>query len=362
MSPADEGSAPASICTVDAMGVVVEVRSDAPLPDEVRTRIREAWKDCRVRSVAASERRVLELHPDAFLDPEAGLSTLSTLVTLEALDALRGTRLLLHAAGVAAADGRTIALVGPSGRGKTTASRHLGKHFGYVSDETVAVANDLSVSPYRKPLSVITEGLIHKEQIAPSTAGLHGLPEAPLRLVALTLIDRRPDSTTVGLEVIDLIDAVCEMTPQISYLPEMPAPLQRLAKLFDAIGAPTRLIYRDATELPALVQQMFDAPPPRAATWTIPRRADSAGPWRATAYDDAILVDGRACILRDGVVTALEQLGRLVWTMCLAGASEEAIVEAASAEFGEPAEGNASEAIRSTFEELRTRGFIEASR
>ncbi|MEW1706464.1 PqqD family peptide modification chaperone [Microbacterium sp. NPDC089190] len=361
MSPADDGSAPATVCTVDAMGVVVDMRTDAPLPDRMRSRILEAWRDCRVGAEDTRGRRVLELHPDAFVDPDGGLSNLSTLVTLEALDALRGTRLLLHAAGVATEDGRTIALVGPSGRGKTTASRHLGRHFSYVSDETVAVADDLAVSPYRKPLSVITEGLVHKEQIAPSHFGLKGLPAVPLRLVGLTLIDRRPGSPTVGPEVVDLIDAVCEMTPQISYLPEMPAPLQRLARLFDTIGAPTRLIYRDATELPALVQQMFDAPPPRAQAWTLPRRTDSVGPWRATAYDDAILVDGRACILRDGVVTALEQLGRLVWTLCLAGASEETIAEAAEAEFGEPAEGSASAVIRSTLDELRTRGFIEAA-
>ena len=60
------------------------------------------------------------------------------------------------------------------------------------------------------------------------------------------------------------------MTPQISYLPELPTPLQYLARLFDAIGAPTRLIYRDAVELPALVRTMLDEPGHPAAAWTVP--------------------------------------------------------------------------------------------
>ncbi len=361
MSPVENTSPLTTVCAVDAMGVDVELRAATALPDAVRSSIRAAWKDCLATDAAASHRRAIELSPDFFADPAAGLSDLSTRVTLEALDALRGSRLLLHAAGVAQEDGRTIALVGPSGRGKTTASRYLGRHFSYVSDETVAVAEDLSIRSYRKPLSIITEGLVHKEQIAPSDVGLRDLPSSPLRLVGLTLIDRRPDADEVGPVAVDTIDAICEMTPQISYLPELPTPLQWLARLFDAIGAPTRLIYRDATELPALVEQMFQTPPAAPAPWALPHRAAASGPWVATGYDDAVVVDGRACILRDGVVTALGQLGRLVWVKCLEGASPDAMIAAAVAEFGEPDQGDAATLVAGTLDELRSLGFIEAA-
>ncbi len=361
MSPVENASPLTTVCAVDAMGVDVELRATAALPDAVRSSIRAAWKDCLGTGAVPQHRRVIELSPDFFADPAAGLSDLSTQVTLEALDALRGSRLLLHAAGVAKEDGRTIAFVGPSGRGKTTASRHLGRHFSYVSDETVAVAADLSVRSYRKPLSVITPGLVHKEQIAPSDVGLRDLPQGPLRLVGLTLIDRQPDADEVGPVVVDTIDAICEMTPQISYLPELPTPLQWLARLFDAVGAPTRLVYRDATELPALVERMFEASPSTPATWALPHLTESSGPWRAGRYDDAILVDGRACILRDGVVTALGELGRLVWVKCLEGATVEAMIAAAVAEFGEPEGADAATLVAGTLDELCSLGFIEAA-
>ncbi|WP_156784833.1 hypothetical protein [Microbacterium sp. BH-3-3-3] len=229
-----------------------------------------------------------------------------------------------------------------------------------MSHETVAVDGDLSVQSYRKPLSVITDGRAHKEQIAPSDLGLRELPGAPLVLTALTLIERQSDAAAPGATVVDTIDAICKMTPQISYLPELPTALQYLARLFDAIGAPTLVIYRDAVELPALVSQMFASPGLPAPSWTVPARSDRSGPWRATTYDDAILVGGRACILRHGVVTALGPLGRLVWTQCLAGASPDEIAAAAVAEFGEPDEGGVDRLIAGALDDLNTHGLIEA--
>lgn len=346
---------------VEALGVIIEMRTSADTAVGVRERVSAAWKDCRQGQVLPTMRRILELPSAMFDDFERGLSDLSTRVTLEALDALRGTRLLLHAAGVATDDGRVLAMVGPSGRGKTTASLHLGTHFAYVSDETVAVADDLAVTAYRKPLSVITEGHVHKQQVSPSELGLRPLPEAPLRAVGLTLIDRDPDADEIGPVAIDTIDAICEMTPQISYLPDLPSPLQHLARLFDAVGAPTRLTYRDATELPSLVATMFDSPAVPAPSWEPAPPALSTGPWRAVDVDDAILVDGRACILLDGVVTALDHRGRLAWMGARRGATTAEIAQAAVAEFGAPGDGAAVDLIEATLQELCAYGLIEAA-
>lgn len=317
-----------------------------------------AWRDCTATIESATARRTLELPDREQLHVLRAMSDLSTQVTLAALDALRGARLLLHAAGVAAPDGRVLALVGPSGRGKTTASRHLGRHYGYVSDETVAVDPDLTVYPYRKPLSIIVEGKPFKEQIAPSDLGLLPLPDAPLRLTGVTLLDRDPDTDAPGAFPVDLIDAISEMTAQISYLPELPSPLQYVARIVDQIGGVTRLIYRDAVDLPALVDAMFAAPAPKAQPWTVAPAAATTGPWRCAEVDDAILVDGRACILREGTVTALDHRGALAWTMCLEGASTQQITDAAVAAFGEPHGSNPRDLMTQTLEELVAHGLL----
>lgn len=346
---------------VDALGVRVAIRVGRSLGAGPLRAARAAWRDSESQTEDPSPRRHVDMSASTSHSPGLALSDLSTQVTLAALDALRGTRLLLHAAGVAADDGRVIALVGPSGRGKTTAARHLGRHFGYVSDESVAVDRDLTVWPYRKPLSVIVEGKPFKEQIAPSDLGLRPLPDAPLRLAGITLLERQPETAAPGIRPVDLIDAICELTPQISYLPELPSPLQYVARIVAQVGAVTRLVYRDATELPDLVAGMFASPPPAAQAWTVAPRPAHADPWRCAEVDDAILVEGRACILRDGVVTALDHRGCLVWRMCLEGATTAEITGAAIAAFGDPPNGDAGGLIEQTLEELVAHGLLERS-
>ena len=82
-----------------------------------------------------------------------------------AIDQRAGEVIMLHAAGLALPDGRVVAFVAPSGTGKTTLSRTLGKAFGYVSDETVVINFDGTVTPYPKPLSVIRSGHHLKRQL-----------------------------------------------------------------------------------------------------------------------------------------------------------------------------------------------------
>ncbi|MGC0368433.1 hypothetical protein [Microbacterium sp. SLBN-111] len=358
MRSLSEAPSTSVLADVDALGVHVAIRMRDDAQSCAADRARSAWRDAASSSPGA-ETRTVEISLSARDDLPRALSDLSTRVTLEALDALRGSRLLLHAAGIAAPDGRVLAFVGPSGRGKTTAARHLGTRFGYVSDESVAVDEELTVWPYRKPLSVIVDGTPVKEQIAPSDLGLLPLPSAPLRLVGITLLERDPDADEPRATAVDLIDAICEMTPQISYLPELPSPLQYVARIVDRLGAVTRVIYRDATELPALVDDMFAATPPVRQNWSTPPAAVANGSWHCAAVEDAILVEGRACILRDGVVTALDHRGCLVWTMCLEGATLPEITTAAIAAFGEPDGWDAEALIDQTIDELVRHGLVE---
>ncbi len=361
MGPVSERQRTTPVAEVDALGIRVAIHVGSALPTAVIAEVADAWRDCRTERSAPVLRRWTELPATDHHDLARTLSDLSTRVTLEALSALRGTRLLLHAAGVAAPDGRVLALVGPSGRGKTTAVRHLGERFGYVSDESVAVDLDLSVSPYRKPLSLIVEGRPFKQQVAPSGLGLLPLPDTDLTLAAITLLERRPRTEQPGVFPVDLIDAISEMTPQISYLADLPRPLRFIAGIVDRIGTVTRVVYADATDLPPLVESMFTAPTPAAQKWSVAPPGVRTGPWRCTEVDDAILVDGRACILREGVVTVLDRRGCLAWTMCLRGASTEQITAAAIAAFGEPPHDSAPLLIERTLQDLRTHGLIAVS-
>ena len=109
-------------------------------------------------------------------------------VTIRAIEAAAGTRLMLHAAGIADADGLVLALVGPSGMGKTTASVYLSRQgFSYVTDETVSIGPEGDVLPFARPLSLRRSG--GEVQRSPDELGL-GLSPRDLRIARIVLLDR----------------------------------------------------------------------------------------------------------------------------------------------------------------------------
>ncbi len=206
------------------------------------------------------------------------LSGLSQQVTLAAIEAARGRAWMLHAAGIATPDGQVVVLVGPSGRGKTTASRALGAVYGYVSDETIAIDDDGRVWPYRKPLSVIEDPAAPKTQLPPSALGLQPLPDAELRVAAVVLLDRDPsypEAPTV--EVTDLGDALEELISQTSFLHDQPAALRFIAALAAATGGIRTVKYREAATLPSVIPELVrPARPDRGAGEARARRVAAA--------------------------------------------------------------------------------------
>ena len=92
--------------------------------------------------------------------------------------ATAGERFNLHAGGVADEHGRVLALVGPSGAGKTTATRLLARRLAYLSDETVSIAPDGTCRPTRSrsPWSSIPSTAQRKEQLSPDDLGLLPTP------------------------------------------------------------------------------------------------------------------------------------------------------------------------------------------
>lgn len=337
--------------------------------DQVGRALFGGWRD------AGAPDASLELGPEVQLDTvtesnlEERASALSSYATFAALEHLRGRELLLHAAGVADGTGRVAAFVGPSGRGKTTASRALGRHYGYVSDETVAVEASGRVRSYRKPLSVIVDGRRHKEQLAPSALGLLPLPEAPLVLGALALLDRDPtgggDGADASREPVSLCSAIAELVPQVSYLTELPEPLRFIARLVDRVGGVTRVRYSEAEALPGIVPSLFDAPAPASPWQAVPPEASDRpdARYRAAPTLDAIESEGQTAVfLEGGMLHLLDGIGPGIWRAVRGGADLDEVVAAVAAEYGEPPEASVEAAVRGALDGLvAARVIVERS-
>lgn len=236
---------------VAALGTTVEIEMDERDVHE-RAAVENAWRDARVG--AASSSHTVRFPPGPF---GRALSDLSTAVTLSAIDARRGQLWMLHACGVADDDGRTVALVGPSGMGKTTATQMLGRTFRYVTDETVGISPDGRVHPYRKPLSIIADDRLPKLQVAASELGLRPLPGTPLQLAAVVLLNRDVGHERVGLSPLSTSESIALLAEHSSYLTALDRPLHTIAELLDSVGGAHRADYRDVTELPALVKSLL---------------------------------------------------------------------------------------------------------
>lgn len=336
--------------TVSALGAVVRIVLPSDASPELVARVTDPWRGALVESVSADREVVL----DATDNIEGMLEQLSVRVTLEALDHRRGDLIMFHAAGVALDDGRVLAFVGPSGRGKTTLSRELGKHFGYVSDETIGVDADLNVFPYRKPLSVVQDSG-PKKQVGPVDAGLRDLPDAPLRLAALVLLDRDGQAPAPELASVDLLDALEATVPQLSYLGDVESALCRLALLVERVGGIQRLRYSDASDVPPIVPGLV--------------RARSTGRWRPALgsvgrgeltidADDAIASGGRIAVLSGGVVRVLSGIAPVIWQAVHDGRAFDGVVDSVTAAFGVPPRGEASALVANAVGELVSAGLL----
>ncbi|WP_300528434.1 hypothetical protein [uncultured Nocardioides sp.] len=187
----------------------------------------------------------------------AVLELLSQAVALAGIEHGAGRLVMLHACGVADPDtGRTVVLAGPSGMGKSTAAVHLGRRWGYVSDETVAITEDQRVLPFPKPLSLI-RGERWKEQVSPDDLGLV-VPPQELRLGAIAILSRHPEGLTI-VERKRRTEFVAQVAPHTSYLGELDRPVHRLAGLVEPEGGPI-LGYRSSDGLESLVHQLMEVP------------------------------------------------------------------------------------------------------
>ena len=303
---------------LDAFGVLVAV-----LPPDARTRRRWARQWSRALSASAAERADATVdaeHVGAEVSLDAVDYSLTTRVTLAALEHVGASRLSLHAAGLADAEGRVLALVAASGTGKTTAARILGTTLGYLSDETVSVGADLDVRPYPKPLSVVTalDSPGHKSQHSPDELGLLRPVSTGTTLHRLVVLDRAAGHEEHGLEPLSIAEAIPLVLPQTSYMTSFEQPLLALTHVLQVGGGPWMLRYADITEHVTDLHQLLADPddPPETFTHHPGCAALSEGldgsfaraPWHdAVEFEDAVVV------LVDETAYNLDHLGATVW-------------------------------------------------
>lgn len=285
-------------------------------------------------------------------------------ITMASIHRRSGQCLMLHAAGLATGDGRTVALVAASGTGKTTASRVLGRSLGYVSDETVCVEHDLSVLAYPKPLSVVVDpDTPHgKCESSPDELGL-GRAVADLSLSATVVLHRSADVTTPVLEAISLIEAMGEVLPQTSALPSLDRPLDRLATALTTGHGPWRLTYRDIADCVEIVSDLahhrFPDGRPHEVTWTWVEGGTASDPvpapdlmsapdpvpgtdeghdepaaWRRTPFRDAVVSDGSALVMLERVPVTLPGMAAVVWLAAAEPTTLADLVAATTAALG----------------------------
>jgi hypothetical protein len=193
-------------------------------------------------------------------DVTTAMDRLTSAVTVALMTRRAGSLLMLHACGLTdPSTGATVALVAPSGTGKTTLARTLGTAWGYVSDETVAVQADGAVLPYPKPLScVISEDVEAKEQIGPDECGLLSSGDRDLYVAAVLLLERRPDAPrTPRLDVVPTVHALAALAPETSYFTRLERPLGTLADILNSTGGLRRVTYREASDLSGTVSALL---------------------------------------------------------------------------------------------------------
>jgi len=371
---------------VRALASHVRIELDDSLSTAEQESIKAHWADL-AHDGSGEPDRVLRAGVRDDADPVNGVYTVSanssealaqriaSQVTLEAIGGLRGEALMFHAAAVALDDGRVIGFVGPSGRGKTTAAQELGRVYGYVTDETLAVRTDGSVLAYPKPLSIGSKSAVKATERA-STLGLREMPRDTLHLAALVLLDRRPDAAEPFVESVPIIEAISELVPQVSHLSALDRPLRILIGTILSTGGVRRIVYSEATSLPSLVDDLLrtvdeTAPVLMDASNLSRRDCDCAGKvlekestvdrpgayWRG-AFVDAMLLDDSLIVLASGRLTVLAGVGPAIW-LAADGLTEEELKEAAQRDLpAPPADVVVDEVISDALQSLETAGLV----
>ena len=375
---------PHHVVAVTALGTQVHVEVAGGNAASLAADLLRAWSRCDARQVddvqGRSVRVLVDDDPAAVEDAAsrgaiAGADgsvvgdQVALAVTLQAMEANEGDLLMLRAAAVADPEtGRCVVLVGPAGSGRSTAARTLARHFGYVTDDTVAFTAALDLLPYSKPLPSTDDPAEGLE--SPDDLGLRQAP-SDLRPSAVLLLERHAeDFVPPVLTELPTAEAIAHLSGNASYLRSLDKPLHRLAALVDEVGAVHRVDYREADDLVAVTQQLLNHPVPRdAETEPVPEptvvellgpdTADSGERVRRRDFVDFHVSDGIGCVMLGETVVALSFLATRILTLLGEGsATLDQLAEALLVEFGEPESGDARSLVQTHVDDLVEVGVL----
>lgn len=258
---------------IAGLGECVRLSVEGENARDVESRVRAAWNmspclehhahGCTIGVelvTSHSESTDFSREADRITDSDLQrlLGRVSQAVTLALIQAQAGNHLMFHAGAVShLVSGRSLVFVAESRTGKTTLAQVLGKSYGYLTDETAAIDQDLRILAYAKPLSVRTAGTSERRELSPNELGLLP-PHASPTLGRIVYLRRRDDH--VGppkLTELGLFDAIERLVPQTSSLGRMDRGLHRLADAIERTGPVLQIDYAEAETLVPLVDVML---------------------------------------------------------------------------------------------------------
>lgn len=233
-----------------ALGTTVQVDVSGTGLDEEE--LRHAWARC----LADPDPDALSLTPGPMT-----ASSLTQEITRKLISRQIGHLLMFHAGAVChPATGDSVVFIAPGGTGKTTLATYLGRRYGYISDETVAIEPDTwRIFPYPKPLSTRRPDLLgEKSELSPDDLGLQ--PCHPHPHVSHLVLLARDDSHDTLITPERRLDAMVTMAEQSSSIHKLPKPLHLLADLIDHTGQVWRAQYAECETLEPFIKDALGAP------------------------------------------------------------------------------------------------------
>jgi hypothetical protein len=230
---------PAPVVTLAGLGTTISVDlSESGLDVDA---FRHLWARCLSRDTTA--------RAEVTVRKGSSQESATQQITQAFIAARAGELLMFHAGAVAhPITGRALVFVAPGGTGKSTLTRRLGKHYGYLSDETVGIDPvTLRIHPYPKPITLAPDHGHPKRENSPDDLGLLQAPPSPT-LTDLVVLRRTPGRDTAAFTPLPVLDALAMIAPETSSLSKLPRPLHLMADVHRRAGC-TLVEYGEAEQI-----------------------------------------------------------------------------------------------------------------
>ena len=345
---------------IAGLGAQLRVEVVGATAVELTSQLRNIWSRCIPTDapsgdIAAVETLTVELG-DGPVTWEL-LERTTQRITVALLNQQAGKALLLHAGGVShPVTGRCVVYVAPSQVGKTTLSLELAQHFGYLSDESIAITEDLEILPYPKPLSVRDPYGGPRKELGPDALGLR-VPPAHPQLTNLLILDRQEDHAgPPEIEELDVFEVVALLGPQTSWLSSLPAGLHRLDLLLQLTGGALKVTYREAASLLPLVIELLGDP--AEADFVTPVDSEAEAFVQLIPPVDQLIRDGETLLQYRDRVVQLGALGTAVVAESIRPITVQNLTQRLIAALGSPETGDANAATLAAVEHLVEQGVL----